>query len=359
MKFLHLLNKPALALSGLALAAAPALALTPAQMYAQVSPSVWRVVTYDVDGLPLAQGSGVVVAPEAIVTNCHVLRRAKKVSVKHGSVSLPATLALWDVQRDVCRLQVAGLMAPAATLGDTARLSVGQEVYAIGHPKGLELTMSAGLVSSFRRNEKGQLLLIQTSAAVSAGSSGGGLFDAAGRLVGLVTIGSVGADTQNLNFAVPADWVSELPERHARQEAAKASAAAAASAPPAQATTAVAPPPVTSTPAATATATAAAPAAPVPAPAAVQVARSPLEDLSRLPYANDRMRERYSQFLTRPLPRAFVISESGDWRLAWGASAGVAGTPAERALRECEALKRGRCFVYAVDNQLVYRGASN
>jgi hypothetical protein len=67
------------------------------------------------------------------------------------------------------------------------------------------------------------------------------------------------------------------------------------------------------------------------------------------------MRERYSQFLTRPLPRAFVISEGGDWRVAWGRPSGTTGSPSERAMKECEALKRGRCFVYAVDNEVVYR----
>ncbi|MBC7957952.1 MAG: hypothetical protein H7Y33_19045 [Cytophagales bacterium] len=79
-----------------------------------------------------------------------------------------------------------------------------------------------------------------------------------------------------------------------------------------------------------------------------------LNDASKLPYASDRMRERYNLFLTRPLPRAFVISEGGEWRQAWGGPA----SPSDRALKECEALKRGRCFVYAVDNAVVYRPAS-
>ncbi len=101
-------------------------------------------------------------------------------------------------------------------------------VYAIGNPKGLDLTLSAGLVSSLRRNPTGQLVLIQTSAAISGGSSGGGLFDDSGRLIGLTTIGSVGADTQNLNFAVPSEWIAELPQRHALRLAAAKPASAAA-----------------------------------------------------------------------------------------------------------------------------------
>ncbi|HET7525156.1 MAG TPA: S1C family serine protease [Burkholderiaceae bacterium] len=212
-------------------------ALTAEQVYAKVSPSVWRVVTYDADNLPLGQGSGVVVGTEALVTNCHVLARAKRVAVKRDKESYEAKLALWDVKRDVCQLRVTGLKAPAVVVADSARVSVGQNVFAIGNPKGLELTMSAGLVSSLRRNEAGQLVLIQTSAAISGGSSGGGLFDAQGMLVGLTTIGSVGVDTQNLNFAIPSDWVRELPQRHAAAAASAASRNATAT--PASGATAV------------------------------------------------------------------------------------------------------------------------
>jgi len=328
---------------GLSLGAA-AQSLTPAEMFANISPSVWRVTTYDVDGLPLGQGSAVVVGPEALVTNCHVLRRAKRVAVRQGTKTITASLALWDVQRDVCQLKAPGVNAPPVLLGEAARMVVGQEVYAIGHPKGLELTMSAGLISSFRRNDKDQLILIQTSAAISAGSSGGGLFDAAGTLMGITTLGSVG-DAQNLNFAIPADWVRELPERHARLSApAKAASGVAAASPPAS--TGLPAPTIVSTPNQSVAA--------VTAPAAVAKPEYDLNDPSKLPYASDRMRERYTLFLTRPLPRAFVISEGGEWRQAWGGPA----SPADRALKECEALKRGRCFVYAVDNAVVYRPAS-
>jgi S1-C subfamily serine protease len=213
-----------------ALVANGAHALSPNEVYAKVSPSVWRVVVYDGDGLPYGLGSGVVVAPERIVTNCHVLSKAKRVAVKHDQVSLDAHLELWDPPRDVCQLRVPGLDAPAVALGDAAQLQVGQAVYAIGSPRGLDLTMSAGLLSSIRRNDRQQIVLLQTSAAISRGSSGGGLFDNDGVLIGVTTIGSVTGDAQNLNFAVPVDWVRELPERHARLNSGKAGA------PPASAT---------------------------------------------------------------------------------------------------------------------------
>jgi S1-C subfamily serine protease len=207
-----------------AFAATGAHALTAEQVYAMVSPSVWRVVTYDADNLPFGQGSGVVVGAEMVVTNCHVLAKAKRVAVKREKESLDAKLTMWDVKRDLCQLRVAGLKAPPVWIANAGNVTVGQNVFAVGNPKGLELTMSAGLVSSLRRNTAGQLVLIQTSAAISGGSSGGGLFDAQGNLVGLTTLGSVTGDAQNLNFAIPAEWVRELPARHA---SAAASAAAA------------------------------------------------------------------------------------------------------------------------------------
>ena len=214
-----------------------AAALTPAELFARVSPSVWRVQTLDGDGLPLVQGSAVVVASGQLVTNCHVLARARRVQVRRDGQAkvMAAKLVLWDVQRDLCQLEVPGAVAPSVRLGSSAAAAVGQPAYAIGHPKGLDLTLSAGLVSSLRRNSAGQLVLIQTSAAISGGSSGGGLFNEEGELLGLTTIASIAGDAQNLNFAIPADWIRDLPRRHATALAAASSAAAAASNPSASA----------------------------------------------------------------------------------------------------------------------------
>jgi serine protease Do len=314
--------------------AGPACALSAEQVYAKVSGAVWRVRTYDGDNLPLSQGSAVVIGPTTAVTNCHVLAKAKRVSLQREKEAFDATLDMWDVKRDVCQLKAPNLRAAAVTLGDSNKVAVGQSAFAIGNPKGLELTMSAGLVSSLRRNAENQLVLIQTSAAISGGSSGGGLFDDQGRLIGLTTIGSVTGDAQNLNFAIPVQWVAELPQRHAQ---AKASAQAAGAG----------------------SAVAAAPTADTDNPARTSdggVAR--LDDVSRLPFANDRMRQGYRAFLARPLPRAFVVSEGGDWQLVSGpqmtSSAGPS-SPADIAKRECVRSGTGRCFVYAIDNQIVWR----
>ncbi|MGZ3440500.1 MAG: trypsin-like peptidase domain-containing protein [Polyangia bacterium] len=85
--------------------------------------------------------------------------------------------------------------------------------------------------SSLCKNTNGQVVLVQTSASISGGSSGGGLFDDSGALVGLTTLGSVTGDAQNLNFAIPADWIVDSPDRHGRLSKKTSPASAPASQP--------------------------------------------------------------------------------------------------------------------------------
>ncbi len=194
-----------------AAAVAQAQPLAPDALFEKVSPSVWVVQTSDAQGRRVAGGSAVVVAPGRLVTNCHVLERAVGIVVRRDSLSFPARREYSDPDRDLCQLQADGVTAPAVEFADTRRLRVGAKVYAVGNPRGLEATLSDGLISGLRRTDKDELELVQTTAPISPGSSGGGLFDAEGRLVGITTAGF--RDSQNLNFAVPAHWIAELPAR--------------------------------------------------------------------------------------------------------------------------------------------------
>ena len=180
-------------------------AKTAEQIYAEVSPRVVLVLGSARDGDD-SLGSGVVVAHERVATNCHVLRGQEDVVVIAGSEELDARLHSVDWGRDVCILQVPGLTATPVRLGTIQHVRIGQKVYAIGSPSGLESTLSDGLVSAFRNFSIGTV--IQISAPISPGSSGGGLFDEQGTLIGLTTSGL--DDAQNLNFAHPVDWISEL-----------------------------------------------------------------------------------------------------------------------------------------------------
>jgi serine protease Do len=191
----------------------PAWALEADQVFERVNPSIWRVMTLDAEGKPLGQGSGVVIAPNTMVTNCHVLAKARRVNVVKDSMTLSASLQMYDPERDLCQLNVDKLVAPAVSRATEAQLRIGAKVYAIGNPRGLDLSLSDGLISALRKDKESKLERIQTTAPISPGSSGGGLFDSEARLVGLTTSQMVNG--QNLNFAIPADWIAELPKRHA------------------------------------------------------------------------------------------------------------------------------------------------
>lgn len=185
-----------------------------------VRDSVVTLTVYDerkeVDGA----GSGVVVAPGRVITNCHVVQEAVAIQVRAGDKIWSATVASMDTPRDLCQLDVPGLTAPAAKIRGYREVQIGEPIYAVGNPLGFGLAVSAGLVSSIAQH-KGELRLF-SSAPISPGSSGGGLFDSKGRLIGVTTGFYPGA--QNLNLAVPADWIAELPARGVPKVVAPASA---------------------------------------------------------------------------------------------------------------------------------------
>ena len=186
-------------------------ALTPEELFEKVSPSVFVIHSVDPQGRRNALGSGVVIGREQVITTCHVLRNASGIVVSRGNVSFGAEVEFPDAERDLCQLRVKELGAPAVPFADVAKLRIGQRAYAIGAPRGLELTLTEGIISSLRGGDDDKQPLIQTSAAISRGSSGGGLFDADGRLIGITTFQM--RDGQQLNFAVSVEWVREVPQR--------------------------------------------------------------------------------------------------------------------------------------------------
>lgn len=198
----------------MALLAPLASANTPEQIFIQVSPSIVVVDIFDAKGNSIGLGSGTVIGIGQVITNCHVAQKGKSLKVRQSGKIFRATLQYTDPDRDLCQLSAPELQAPPVALGIANKLRVGQRVYAIGAPEGLELTLSEGLISSLHPYEGSQY--IQTSAAISPGSSGGGLFDDQGRLIGITTFYL--AKGQNLNFALPVDWINELQERTHNQK---------------------------------------------------------------------------------------------------------------------------------------------
>ena len=180
------------------------------RVFEKVSSSIVVIKTYDAKGNGQSLGSGVVLEDGVVVTNCHVVKEASTIQVLHQETNYPATLRHTDWDRDICTLDVDGFKGYAVTRGSTIRLKVGAKVYAIGAPKGLELTLSDGLISSLRPVPGGQYL--QITAPISPGSSGGGLFDDDGFLIGLPTFYL--SEGQQLNFAVPVEWINELSKQN-------------------------------------------------------------------------------------------------------------------------------------------------
>lgn len=181
------------------------LALTPSQVFDKVKDSVVVVKTLNEEGDAISQGSGVLLPSGKIATNCHVVKNGVRFQVGRGQNLAPATFFAGDEDKDICLLQADKITGTPTQLGTAATLKVGEAVYAIGAPKGLELSLSDGIVSALRG---GMPPLIQTTAAISPGSSGGGLFDSEGRLVGLTTLYI--DDGQSLNFAMPVEWLNDI-----------------------------------------------------------------------------------------------------------------------------------------------------
>ncbi len=172
--------------------------------------------------LSLREGSGsgsVIDATGMILTNQHVIDGAKEISVSlYNGLSYPAALVGQDPETDVAILKIE---APAEQLipmpwGSSQTLQVGQKIYAIGNPFGLERTMSTGMISSLNRQipshaRRSMRSLIQIDAALNQGNSGGPLLSTRGQLIGMNTaIMSSSGDSAGVGFAIPVSTLERI-----------------------------------------------------------------------------------------------------------------------------------------------------
>jgi len=206
------------------------------QIFEQASPSVvfistrQRVLNFwtrNVLSVPRGTGSGFVWDDLGhVVTNNHVIEGASEATVRlNDGRSYKAILVGSSSTHDlaVLRINVAFDRPPPVPIGTSGDLKVGQKVFAIGNPFGLDYTLTSGLVSALDRSlaeDNGVTIehLIQTDAAINPGNSGGPLLDSAGRLIGINTaIYSPSGAYAGIGFAVPVDTVNRVvPELIAR-----------------------------------------------------------------------------------------------------------------------------------------------
>lgn len=177
--------------------------LNPKDIYTKAAQSVVVVVAFNERRDDISQGSGVVIARNTVATNCHVLESADTAVVLFKGAPYQAESVVGDKKLDYCILYTRNLPARVADTAELSTVTPGQRVYSVGSPRGLDLTIAEGLVSGLRDQDDMPLPLIQTSAAISPGSSGGGLFDEFGRVIGITTF--LLKDSQNINFALPVE----------------------------------------------------------------------------------------------------------------------------------------------------------
>lgn len=189
--------------------ASEATALSPTELYSRAGQIVLQFEGRAADNTLRRQASAIALGDGVVATQCDLLADASQWRITQGSRSYTAYPRERDETRNLCRLDVPGLRAPTLLVAAQQDIQVGQRVYAIGNALGLGLSLSEGLVSGIR--SFGGESWIQTTAALANGSEGGALFDEAGRLVGITDYGR--RDGQNVNFAAPAVWLSEIAAR--------------------------------------------------------------------------------------------------------------------------------------------------
>jgi len=181
--------------------------LSAEDLFQKVSASVYIVIARSDRNEPrkIIQGSAVAVTPNLLLTNCHVVTDNESIRIIKGSTQITVSLTFKERSSDRCVLRSATRLDSFVPIRRYDSVRIGETVYAIGAPKGIflgaDLSITQGLVSAKRTSNTSRY--IQTNAPISEGSSGGGLFDKYGNLVGITTFTL--KESQNLNFAIAAE----------------------------------------------------------------------------------------------------------------------------------------------------------
>lgn len=181
-----------------------------AEFFAKASPSVVTLTTYTARGDKTGQGSGFIIDPSGVIVTCnHVVDGAAIVEVQLADQSTQTATAVIRTEKewDVALLKVSPVKQDALKLAPPEAVRIGAAVVAIGSPLGYGNTLSQGIISGLRPHN-GQSDLIQLTAPISPGSSGGPILSATtGEILGMAS-GSQ-SNGQNINFAIPSRVIAE------------------------------------------------------------------------------------------------------------------------------------------------------
>ncbi len=178
----------------------PAKTPSAVELFANLSPSIFRIIAAE-NKDAVSQGSAVALTESVLVTNCHVISKSAVIATKVGEKIVYFSRSIGDAKKDVCFLSTSNKLRPIPETRSFSDLKVGEKVFAIGSPSGLQNSFSDGRISGLR--ERDGVAYIQTTAPISSGSSGGALIDEQGRLIGITTFKL--RDAENINFAVAID----------------------------------------------------------------------------------------------------------------------------------------------------------
>ena len=184
-------------------------AQSPQQIAQKALASTVLLVMEDANGQPLSLGSGFFVRNGQVATNLHVVKGASRGYAKlvdqNTKYDIEGITAV-DAERDLVILKISVPGAQVISLGDSDTVQVGARVYAVGNPRGLEGTFSQGIISSIRK--VGTDKILQLTAPISPGSSGGPVLNDKGQVIGVSVATFRGG--QNLNFAIPSNYLKKL-----------------------------------------------------------------------------------------------------------------------------------------------------
>jgi len=183
---------------------------TPRAIAARAHAALLMIRALGADGDTLGLGTGFLVSPDGrFVTNYHVIQEAAKLSVKllDGAEYHDVSLVAADPASDLALMQIPGVSGlPALRLGSDAQVEMGDRVFVMGNPLGMGGTFTDGMVSAKRPLEG--VAMLQISAPISPGSSGGPVMNERGEVIGIATMMVMGG--QNLNMAVSARYLAPM-----------------------------------------------------------------------------------------------------------------------------------------------------